>query len=118
MITCRSATPRYLAVAAALGVAVLTGCSSASSGGNLSQHTGSADSSETFHNISPRANHLIQRTLPLMRGVASNTYQNRDLVVRFTSSAAKVDQTNVENVVHNDIQAALAKPTSTSSKKK
>ena len=71
--------------------------------------------SETFHNVSPRANHIIQRSLALMRGVASNTYQGSELIVTFRSTADKLDQHNVENIVHQAEQQAAAKPTPTAS---
>jgi hypothetical protein len=96
---------------AALGIVAAGGCSSSSSGNNPAL-TARAVSSETFHNVTPRANAILQRSLPLMRGVASDTYQNGDLTVTFRSTADKLDQTNVENVVHQAQRQATA-PSST-----
>jgi hypothetical protein len=66
----------------------------------------------TFHNVSPAVNKKVQSTLPLMSGVARDIYQNGDLVVTFTASATKADQTNVENMVKVSRNAATAKPVS------
>lgn len=104
--------PRTWLAAAAVAAVAMTGCSSSSSGGGDASTTGSADHSETFHNISPAVNKMMQSTLSLMRGVARNTYQNGELVVTFTSSATKADQTNVENIVQVNRNAATAKPAS------
>jgi hypothetical protein len=118
MIQIRSAVPRYLLVAAALSVGVLSGCSGSSSGGaSTTTTTAKADRSETFHNVTPRANHILQRSLALMRGVASDTYQGTDLMVKFRSTALKVDQTNVENVV-KQARAKAASQKSTHKKSK
>lgn len=100
------------AVAAATACLIATGCSSSSSGGAAPALTAPAVHSETFHGVTPRANHLIQRTLPLMRGVASNTYQGTDLVVTYRSTAVKLDQTNVENTVRQAKQKAATKKSS------
>jgi hypothetical protein len=102
--------PRRVLVAAALVAVAVAGCSNSSSGGEAAaQQTTGADQSETFHNITPAVNASVQRALPLMRGVAMVTYQDRDLVVRFTPDAEKLDQTNVENVVHQAVAKAEAK---------
>lgn len=115
MIARPRTTPFVVLLATALSGGVITGCSSSSSGGSGGPP---AASSETFHNVTPRANRLIQKTVALMPGVASVTYQGSDLVVRFRSTALKVDQTNVENVVHEDQQAAATSPSPTRSAKK
>jgi hypothetical protein len=92
----------------ALGIAAVGGCSSSSSGGANPELTSRAAPSETFHNVTPQANHIIQRSLALMRGVASNTYQGNELIVTFSSTADKLDQHNVENIVHQAEQQATA----------
>jgi hypothetical protein len=104
--------PHYVLVAVAFSAAAVAGCSSSSSGGDAAaQQTAGADKSETFHDITPAVNASVQRALPLMRGVAMVTYQDGDLVVRFQPTAAKVDQTNVENMVHQAVDQASAKKT-------
>jgi hypothetical protein len=93
---------------AAVTLTAVSACSSSSSGGANPELTTRAVSSETFHNVTPEANHIIQRSLALMRGVASNTYQAGELIVSFRSTADKLDQHNVENIVHQAQQQAAA----------
>jgi TolA-binding protein len=118
MIVQRHANLRCLIAAVALGAAVLSGCSSSSDGTPGPSKTSAADHSETFHNVSERANRLIQRNLPLMRGVATNTYQAGDLTVTFRPTAVKLDQTNVENVVRQAKQQAATKQAKDNKKSK
>jgi len=116
MIHIRFHDSRTWLVAAAIGAVTLTGCSGSSSGGAGGagdSATAKAEHSETFHNVSPAVNKRVQKSLPLMRGVASATYQNGDLVVTFKSSAEKLDQRNVENIVKLNRNAATAKPSPT-----
>lgn len=96
----------------ALPLAVLAGCSSSSSGGG-SANGARADASETFRHVTPAANRYVQRSLALMRGVASDTYQNGTLTVAFKPTATKLDQHNVENVVRSGQAQASATPSPT-----
>jgi hypothetical protein len=109
---------RRALVAGAIGVAALAGCSSSSSGGGTAGNGSPAAHSVTFHNLTPAENKRVQTVLPLMRGVATNTYQDGDLVVVFKSTATKADQTNVANTVQTAKNAAAAKTASPKSKKK
>lgn len=105
----------------AVGAAALAGCSSSSSGGGtVDSNNRPAVRSETFHHVTPAENKRVQSTLPLMRGVATNTYQDGELIVAFKPTATKLDQSNVENIVQAAKNATAAKHTSPppSSKKK
>ncbi|HVT21041.1 MAG TPA: hypothetical protein VHE57_06610 [Mycobacteriales bacterium] len=109
MIISRRTRPPALLTAATLGAClVLGGCSGSSSGGSPAP-TAAAARTQTFHDVTPRANQILQRTLALMRGVASDTYQDGELVVTFRPTAEKVDQTNVANVVRQAKQKAAKK---------
>jgi hypothetical protein len=103
-----------------LTVAVLAGCSGSSSDGGSPQspapnslNTAHAAKTESFHGVSAKANHIIGGPLPLMRGVASEFYSGHTLTVTYRSTADKTDQQNVENIVRQAKQQALAKPTKT-----
>jgi uncharacterized lipoprotein len=107
-------------VAGALGVAALAACSSSSSsGGSTDPNDKPAAHAETFHNVTPAQNNRVQRVLPLMRGVAANTYQNGDLIVTFKPTATKLDQNTVENIVRSSKNApATPSPSPSKSKRK
>ncbi|HVT64698.1 MAG TPA: hypothetical protein VHD81_06070 [Mycobacteriales bacterium] len=111
MRTSRQSLSSRALIAGTVAIAALSGCSSSSSGGDATNPDAQAVHSETFHDVTPAQNRRAQRTLPLMRGVASNTYQDGDLIVTFKSTATKLDQHNVENIV----QASKNPPAKTAS---
>jgi hypothetical protein len=96
---------RMTALPAVVCVAVMTGlaasCSGGSAAGGTSLETRPAASHETFDGVSTAAYGRLDRTVPVMRGVRSLTYDptRQTLTVYFASSAVLLDQRNVENIV-------------------
>jgi hypothetical protein len=105
-----------------LTAALLAGCSGSSSGGTApsasprTENTAKALGSESFKNVSKKADHSLGIPLPSMRGVASEIYYptTKTLTVTYKSTADKTDQQNVENIVRQHEQQAALKPTKTS----
>lgn len=107
-----------IVVAAALATSA-TACSSSSSPSPsssaaraaLALESAHAVPAEAFHRVSPSQAKSLERVLPLQRGVKSETYDPATLVleVTFRSTANKLDQQNVENLVRQSKQAKQGK---------
>ena len=100
---------------AGLAALTLAGCSGSSSGGKTQgtpdgENTAPAVKSETFHQISAKANSYLGN-LAIMRGVTSEVYypDSHSLTVTFKPTADKTDQGNVEDIVRQAKEKAAAK---------